>query len=227
MKVKKKIIIALVYVLILCIIINILHVLFYKEYMGLLQYCKSFSDEINLKTEYYSRKIIKSTLDYSNYSQEKNVMSTDQISINLSNINYDQNSGILKMKFIFYMNDGQCLESVRFKLKIYDKKYLFYENQIGSIYYMDNLDYLFYNEDLYNKIANKKLDTSKLNQNSKCNKFKEDIYQILEVELNVGQNYKIQDSLHIEFLNLIYNPLGDFYYKAIEPLGEIKYIINF
>lgn len=229
MSFKKKVIFAIIYVLILIIVINILHIFFYRQIAFFKEQLKQVPEKISFRKEYYSRKILETTLDYDNYSQNENILSTEDISIKLRDINYDKPSGVLKANFDFYMNDGQCLDDVRFKLKSTDKEYLFYDNQVGDIAYMDNFDYLFYDQHEFYKVANKHLNQSKINRTKEFEIATSDdgMNKTFQLEFNLGKNYEIKEKINISFFNVIYRPLGDFLYKAIEPLGEFKFIINF
>lgn len=229
MSFKKKFIIVVAYVLVLVVIINILHLFFYNKIAYYKDQLKLIPEKISFRKEYHSREIMKMTLNYDNYSQNENVISTENISIKLKDINYDKPSGILKANFDFYMTDGQCLEDVRFKLKSTDKEYLFYDNQVGDITYMDNFDYLFYNQRYFFKVANKNLNQSKLNRREEFEiaDSEDGMYKTFQMELKLGENYEIKERLDIDFLNVLYRPLGDFLYKSIEPIGEFKFVVNF
>lgn len=51
---------------------------------------------------------------------------------------------------------------------------------------------------------------------------------IEEVTLNLGKGYEISDNLYIDFLDFQYKSVDEFVWrKAIEPLGELKFIVNF
>lgn len=218
---KKKVIFVTIWFLILYILINILYGVFFADDLKMLQ------NEIKFRIAYNSREIIETTLDYDSYKKEdaSNVLSKDSISIKLSDIDYEQTTGVLKLNYDFYMNDGQSLDCIGAILRVHDDKKMSYNSFFGAAFVINRIDYLLYDENVYPII----FDTSKLDDISFFEIYdsEDGTYQKLDLVFNLGENYEIQDNLYIEFLNVVYEPLGDFWYKAIEPLGEFKFIINF
>lgn len=220
-KFKKKFIILSILTIVILVCINLFYGFFYEDNI------KNVVDKIIFRTKYYSREIIDKQVLYGDF-ENNNMITKKNISMQLSNINYDQTNGKLDVNFKVSTNNNQSLDKICFLLKVNDNKNVFYNKRVGEKLFVNNLDYLLYNNDLYYKLSTKDLDTSKLendglistpqqNKNSKN----------IEITLYLGENYEVSDNLYIEFLNLIYKPELDNSYKIFNSYGSFRYIINF
>lgn len=155
---KKKVVFVTIWFLILYILINILYGFFYADDLKMLQ------NEIKFRIAYNFREIIETTLDYDSYKKddESNVISKDSISIKLSDIDYEQTTGVLKLNYDFYMNDGQSLDSIGAILRVHDDKKMFYNSFFGVAFVVNRIDYLLFDENIYPITTTKNFDTSKL-----------------------------------------------------------------
>lgn len=218
----KKFIAIGIFFLILFIFVNIFYGFFYEDNID------SLLDKITFRIKYYSREILEYSLDY-NKNEMHSIISKDNISIELSNINYEQSSGKLTADFNFYTNDEKNLEKLRFMLRIHDNKNIYYNKSVGDNLFVGNTDYLLYNKNLYFKLSTKGLDTSKLDEDTsfKFSNLENGKCKALSVVLDLDENYKISDNLYIEFLDLIYKPKYDNSYKVFNYLGEFRYKISF
>lgn len=218
---KKKIIFISIWLIIIFILINVLYGFFYEDDIS------SIFDKIAFKKNYYSREILECNVD--NNNEEENIISKNNMSVELVSINYEQESGMLNAEFDFYTDDEIRLEKMRAMLRVHDDKNIFYNKSVGNMLYLGGTDYILYNRKLYSKLSNKNFDISKMDEEKEFN------FSVrpgkngkkLKLEFNLGENYKISDSLYIEFLDLIYKPNFDTSQKPIYPLGEFKFIINF
>lgn len=220
----KKFIIIGVILFIFFILVNIFYGFFYEDNVD------NLIDKLSFRMKYYSREILECNLNYNkDEANINNVISKDNISIELYNINYDQSSGKLETNFKIYLNNEQNLEKLRFMLRVHDNKNIYYNKSVGDILFVGNTDYLLYNKNLYFKLSSKGLDTKKLDDDTSFNLSNSENgnYKILSLTFNLGANYKISDNLYIEFLDLIYKPESDNCYKIFKHLGEFKYKISF
>ena len=221
---KKKFIILSILIIIFIILINLFYGFFYDDNI------ENVMDKILFRTKYYSREILDKHLEYNNINDgEEYILSKNNISIKLLNINYEESSGNLKANFEVYANDDKTLNKIHFLSKINDDNNIFYNKQTGVRLYVDNLDYLLYNNNLYDKLSTKNLDTSKLDNenNSISTSQKDSKTKNIEITLNLGENYKIQNSLYIEYLNIIYKPELHNSYKVFNSYGSFRFIIDF
>lgn len=231
---KKKFIIVFVWIIILNILINVCYYLIREKGIDIVL------PKVSFQIRYFFREKIEKNLDYSNFAEDS-IISKNNFSVNLSNIQYNQSSGELKLKFNFYTNDNQTLEKCGSILRIYDDNKIFYHALYGNLSFSDNEKYLLYDinaydetnySDLYNQKLYGELDDTNFNKESVINP----IIKVSNAGANIdaegtlylGENYKIANRLYIDFLDLQYQALDRFIaHRVIEPLGEIKYIINF
>ncbi len=218
----KKFIIICIFFFVFFILVNIFYGFFYEDNIDSLQ------DKITFRIKYYSREILEHSFN-NNENELPAITSKDNISIELSNINYEQESGKMTINFKFYTNDEKNLEKLRFMLRIHDNKNIYYNKSVGDNLFVGNTDYLLYNKNLYSKLSTKGLDTSKLDEDTsfKFSNLENGKYKTLSLTFNFGENYKISDNLYIEFLDLIYKPECDNSYKLFNYLGEFRYKISF
>ena len=219
---KKKFIILWIFSIILFILVNIFYGFFYEDNI------EKIVDKILFRTKYYSREILEESVEYSN-TQNDNKLTKNNISIRLENIKYEETSGILKANFELSSIEPNYLNEISYIMKIDDKKNIFYNERVGEKLYVDNLDYLLFNHDLYDKLSTKKLNTDRL-------EIKENLINLsktndnttnIEILLNLEKHYKIQNCLSFEFLNLIYKPKSYNSYKVFNGFGSFKFVINF
>lgn len=219
---KKKFIILCVSSIIFFILVNIFYGFFYEDNI------ENIMDKILFRTKYYSREILEKTIKYNNIGND-NIIRKNNISIRLANINYKESSGILKANFELSSNEANSFDKISYMMKINDKQNVFYNERVGEKLYVDNLDYLLFNNNLYNKLSNKRLDTDKLDDETHLitlSKLNETTTNI-EITLNLEKNYKIQENLYIEFLNLIYQPKSNNSHKVFDGFGSFSFVINF
>lgn len=228
---KKKFIIIFIWLIVITILINIFYYLIMENGINILSYQLAF------KLKYYFRKVIEVEVDY-NDLERNNVISKDNISVKLSNIDYKQDTGKLNVNLEFYTNnDGDVLEYTGGIARVYDDKKIFFNGPVGSLLDdMENMKYLLFSEDIYGNVEEGykklfgKLDYSNLNDTfESCiiNTIEEDPITA-ELNLNLGEKYKIPDKLYISIIDLMYKSVDEFAVcKAIEPLGELKFIVNF
>lgn len=219
---KKKIIILCILSTILFILVNIFYGFFYEDNI------ENIMDKILFRTRYYSREILEKSAEYNNIG-DNNILNKNNISIRLSNINYEETSGLLKASFELSSTEANFLDKISYIMKINDKETLFYNERVGEKLYVDNLDYLLFNHDLYNKLSAKKLNTYKLDNETNLITLTKinDNTQNIEIFLNLEKNYKIQESLYFEFLDLIYKPESNNSHKVFDGYGSFRFIINF
>lgn len=220
----KKFLIIILWITILNILISIFYGLFFTNDF------QELKDEILFRTNYYSREIVSTTLDYSNIEDNiNNVLSKENISIKITSISYYQSSGKLKLNLEFYTNDGQDLEQIMCMLRVCDNENIFYNDMLGVAESVDKIDYLVYTKKLYNNFDIKNLTTMKVDKKITGNIYYSNVenYKNVELDLDLEDNYEISNELNIKILDLIYTPAGDFSYKPIEPLGEFKFTIKF
>lgn len=218
---KKKFIILGILTILILICINLLYGFFYEDNI------KNVVDKFIFRNKYYSREIMDKQMLYGDF-ENNNILTKNNISIQLSNISYDQPSGKLNAIFEVSANDNQSLDKICFLLKVNDNKNIFYNKRVGEKLFVDNLDYLLYNNDLYYKLSTKNLDTSSLEkQNPIGTSQKDDQTKNVEMTLYLGENYEISDDLYIEFLNLIYKPTSSNSHKVFDGYGSFRFVINF
>ena len=221
---KKKFIILGILAVVILICINLLYGFFYEDNI------ENIMDKILFRTKYHSREIIDKHLKYNNIKDEEEyILSKNNISIKLLDINYEESSGNLKALFEIYTTDDKTLNKIHFIPKINDNNNILYNKQVGVKLYVDNLDYLLYNNNLYNKLSTKSFSTNKLDNddNSIITTQKDSKTKNIEITLNLGENYKIQEYLSFEFLNIIYKPELDNSYKVFNSYGSFRFIIDF
>jgi len=219
---RKKFIIISILFFCFFILINIFYGFFYDDNID------NLLDKLSFRINYYSREILEQCLDY-NKTKLPTIISKDDMSIELSNINYEQSSKKLSIDFNFYTNDERNLEKLRFMLRVHDGKKIYYNKSVGDNLFVGNTDYLLYNKNLYFKLSTKGLDSSKLDENTSFNlsDLENGKYKTLSLIFNLGENCNTLDNLYIEFLDLIYKPEYDNCYKIFNYLGELKYKISF
>lgn len=227
---KKKFVIILIWLIILNILINICYYLVNEDGIHIIL------QKVSFKVRYFFRETIEQEINYSNYIKN-NVISKNNLCIKLSNINYKESSGELKLGFNFYTDDNQTLEYFGSVIRIYDDSKIFYHNLLGSTVFFDNTNYLLYNtnlygeinpSDLYNKKLYGQLDDINLNKDTIIETVNSDKNILAETVLYLGKNYKIHDKLYIDFIDLQYKSVDKFIaHRPIEPLGEFKFIVNF
>lgn len=116
---KKKFIIIFIWLIVITILINIFYYLIMENGINIL------SHQLAFKLKYYFRKVIEVEVDY-NDLERNNVISKDNISVKLSNIDYKQDTGKLNVKLEFYTNnDGDVLEYTSGVARVYDDKKIF------------------------------------------------------------------------------------------------------
>lgn len=217
MSFKKKFILIIIWLLLLGIIINILYGFIYENDAELLK------EELKFNFRYYTRTVVQASLNYEEEKQPSAVVSKNNISIKLNDISYDKITGKLKLDFEFYTNDNQIFcKNIGAIARIYDSKNIFYNSLIGNAVTENK-------EQLLNKSVNKKLDDSKIN-NSDFEIFDSENgnSKKVEIDLELGENYEISENLNIEFLDFTYKIVDEFlYHRAIEPMGEFKFVVNF
>lgn len=217
MSFKKKFILIIIWLLLLGIIINILYGFIYENDAELLK------EELKFNFRYYTRTVVQASLNYEEEKQPSTVVSKNNISIKLNDINYDKITGKLKLDFEFYTNDNQIFgKNIGAIARIYDSKNIFYNSLIGNAVTENK-------EQLLNKSVNKKLDDSKIN-NSNFEIFDSENRNSkkVEIDLELSENYEISENLNIEFLDFTYKIVDEFlYHRAIEPMGEFKFVVNF
>lgn len=215
---KKKFFIISICFIVFFILINIFYDFFYGDNIN------NIIDKILFRKNYYLREILEC-----NYNEKNSVaiLSKNNISIKLSNVNYETEAGVLNVNFDIYTNNNEVLNELRFMLCVHDNKTMFYNNSVGDMLFVGNTDYLVYNKNLYSKLSTKKLNYSKLNEEKKFDivNTSSPSCKNIKLEFNLGENYKIQDKLYIEFLDLIYKPQNDTSHKIFNPLGEFKFVI--
>lgn len=218
---KKKFIVLGILAIIILICINLLYGFFYEDNI------KNVVDKFIFRNKYYSREIMDKQVLYGNFESD-NQLTKNNISIQLSDISYDQPSGKLDAIFEVSANDNQALDKICFLLKVNDNKNIFYNKRVGEKLFVDNLDYLLYNNDLYYKLSTKDLDTSSLEkQNPIGTSPKDTNSKTIEMTLYLGENYEISDNLYIEFLNLIYKPTSSNSHKVFDGYGSFRFVITF
>lgn len=231
---KKKIFAILIWLIIINILINIFYYLIMENGINII------IPQLAFKLKYYFREVAEVTVDY-NDLDKNNVVSKNNISIKLSSINYEQASGELNLKFEFYTNNDNILENIGSVLRIYDNKKIFYHGYGGTtIWDSDTATNLLLGKNMYGEFDesnfyNKKLfgELDDTNFNSGLGTTitgldNDDEPVIEEVTLNLGKGYEISDNLYIDFLDFQYKSVDEFVWrKAIEPLGELKFIVNF
>lgn len=217
MSFKKKFILIIIWLLLLGIIINILYGFIYENDAELLK------EELKFNFRYYTRTVVQASLNYEEEKQPSAVVSKNNISIKLNDISYDKITGKLKLDFEFYTNDNQIFgKNIGAIARIYDSKNIFYNSLIGNAVTENK-------EQLLNKSVNKKLDDSKIN-NSNFEIFDSENRNSkkVEIDLELSENYEISENLNIEFLDFTYKIVDEFlYHRAIEPMGEFKFVVNF
>lgn len=218
MKLRKKVLFIFVWFIVLGVLINILYGVFYNNDLGTLK------DFIVFNFKYHTRKIEESTIEYSEFSKENsnNVISKNNISIELLNMEYVETTGDLNLSFEFYTNDNKSfVENMGFLLKIYDGENIFYNETLGN-YTSDNETFL--------KKVDKNLKTDYLYKNIIENmSFSSNSKNaILDIKMNLGENYKINEDLNISIIDYMYRTTEEYLqHRAIEPMGEFKFIIDF
>lgn len=220
----KKFLIIILWIAILNIFVSIFYGFFFANDF------QELKDEIFFRIKYYSREIVSINLSYNDIKDNKNnVISKENISVKITDINYDQSSGKLKLNLEFYTNDGQNLENIMCMLRICDSKNVFYNDMLGIAEMVDNIDYLVYTQKLYNNFDIKKLNIMKIDKeiNGTFYTSNDENYKNIELKLDLDANYEFSNELSIKLLDLIYTPAGDFSYKPIEPLGEFRFTIDF
>ena len=116
---KKKFVFILIWLIVITILTNIFYYLIMEDGINILL------PQLAFKFKYYFREVIDITVDYKNL-EENNVISKDNVSIKLSDINYQQDSGELNIKIEFYTNnDGDVLEYTSGVARVYDDKKIF------------------------------------------------------------------------------------------------------
>lgn len=219
---KKKFIILGILAIIILICINLLYGFFYEDNI------KNIMDKILFRTKYHSREIIDKQVLYGNFEKDS-MITKNNISLKLSSINYEETSGILNADFELSSTEPNFLEEICYIMKINDKQNIFYNKRVGEKLYVDNLDYLLFNHDLYNKLSSKNLKTDKSENTtnlitlSKLNNNTTNIKILLYLE----KNYKVQESLSFEFFDLIYKPESNNSHKVFDSFGSFRFIINF
>lgn len=227
---KKKFIIVFIWFIILNILINVCYYLITENGIDVIL------PKISFEIRYFFREVIEKNIKYNNFSED-NTISKNNFSVNLSNIEYEQSSGELKLKFNFYTDDKQTLEYFGSILRIYDDNKIFYHNSLGSLAFSDNYKYLLYDTnvydeidsfDLYNKKLYGKLDDTNLNKETLIQTVNMETNIYAETTLYLGENYKIPNKLYIDFIDLQYKSVDRFIaHRVIEPLGEFRFIITF
>lgn len=230
---KKKAFIILIWFIVINILINVCYYFIFENGFNIIM------PQIAFKTRYFFRKTVDVTVDYKEF-EKNNVVSKDNISIKLCNINYEKNSGELKLEFEFDTNNDYPLDYIGGVQRIYDDKKIFYHTLFGTSFYdTGNIKYLLYSENMYGVVDgsnryNKKiygeLDDSNFNDEPGITydnmNDDEPIYE--ELTLNLGKDYDITGQLYIDFIDVQYKTVDEFeYHKAFEPLGVLRFIINF
>lgn len=217
MSFKKKFILIFIWLLLLVLIINVLYGFVYENDAEILK------EELKFNFRYYTRTIVQTSLNYEDSNNLNGMVSKNNISIKLNNINYDKITGKLKLDFDFSTNDNQIFsENIGTILKIYDSKKIFYNSLLGNMVTENQ-------ERLLSKNMNKKLYDSNLNNvNFEVLDLENGSSKEVEIDLELGENYEISDKLNIEFWDFSYKTADEFlYHRAIEPMGEFKFVINF
>lgn len=230
---KKKLAITLIWLAIITILVNVCYYLILEGGIGIVK------NKLDFSIKYHFREIIETNIEYNDYN-ENNIISKNNLSVKLSNISYEKNSGDLKIKFEVCTNDDQILEGVGSVIRIYDENKLFYHSMSGNLYMTDNIDdYLLYNTNVYDEIKITEnynvniygeLDDTNFNLDKLCEitTSEDDKFKIIELSINLGENYQISDKLFIDFLDMQYKTVDEFTaHRLIEPLGELKFIIEF
>lgn len=219
---KKKFIVIGIFFFIFFVFVNIFYGFFWEDNID------NLLDKIYFRIKYNSREILETSLKY-NKNKLPIIISKDNISVELYNINYEQSSGQMITNFKIYSNDGQTLEKLRFMLRVHDNKNVYYNKSVGDNLFVGNTDYLLYNKNLYYKLSTKGLDTGKLNDDTtfKLSNSEKSNCKNLSLSFNLDKNYKISDSVYIEFLDLIYKLEQNNSYKIFNYLGEFRYKISF
>lgn len=218
MSFKKKFILILIWLVLLGVLINVLYGFIYENDAEILK------EELKFNFRYYTRTIVKKKLNYQEFNNEDSSISKNNISIKLSEINYDETTGKLKLDFEFSTNDNQIFDTnIGCITRIYDSQNIFYNSLVGSMGTE-------YTERLLNKNMYKKLSDSKLNKNNiyELVDLDDETSKKLEINLELGENYKVSNYLNIEFLDFTYKTVDEFlYHRAIEPIGEFQFMISF
>lgn len=218
MSFKKKFILILIWLVLLGVLINVLYGFIYENDAEILK------EELKFHFRYYTRTTVKKKLNYQEFNNEDSSISKNNISIKLSEINYDETTGKLKLDFEFFTNDNQIFDTnIGCITRIYDSQNIFYNSLVGSMGTE-------YTERLLNKNMYKKLNDSKLNENNiyELVDLDDETSKKLEINLELGENYKISNYLNIEFLDFTYKTVDEFlYHRAIEPIGEFQFMISF
>lgn len=229
---KKKFIIIFAWIIVINILINVFYYLIIENGFEII------TRQFAFRKRYYFREIVNVNLDYNNY-ENNNIFSKDNMFIELSNIDYEKWSGKLKTKFTFYMNNDDVLDTVGGILRIYDDKKIFYHGYLGGYWDSNNMEYLMFDEniygevnleDLYNKKLYGELDDTNLNLDEFIifnNVYNNEPIEA-ELSLNLGKEYEISEKLYIDIIDFQYKSVDEFLPKKIfNPLGEIKFIVNF
>lgn len=231
---KKKFIIIFIWLIVISMLVNILYYLIMENGINILM------PQIAFKFKYYFREVIDITVDYKNL-EENNVISKDNISIKLSNINYQQDIGELNIKLESYTNSNDVLDGIGGILRVYDEKKIFFNGPVGALLKdMKNTKYLLYTEDIYGNVEAEEISNKKLFGKLDYSNLNTDYFDRFDINnsddnsiatnltLDLGKGYKIPDKLYISVINFVYKSVDEFMYrKAIEPLGELKFIVEF
>lgn len=215
MKFRKKLLIVIIYMSLL----NIIIMFFYTDSI------KDLKNTLIFKSKYVRKTVLETNLNYNDIS-ENNIISKNNFSIQLSNLNYNKENGSLKLEFKFYTNDEKMISNIEYIIIIYDSKKIFYLNERS-------------NEQKYAKYITKEKPYKSLDKNMiesdeqyksyyiKDYNSEYEIQKTFELEVFLGENYNILDELNIDFWNLTYKEIDDFTSrKVIEPLGEYKFIVD-
>lgn len=218
MKFLKKLFIVFIWIFLLNIFVMLAYGFFYEDDANKLK------DMLTYKFKFHTRTIAKTSLEYNKFNDAQNVVSKNNISIKLTDINYDKTSGNLKLNFDFYTNDKQNFDrNIGTILRIYDDNNLFYNSLLGNLS-TENKEFLL-EEKKYKNLDDSFLDES---SNFEIMDSEQGYCKKVEINLNLGKDYQILNALNIEFQDFMYRTVDEFLaHRAIEPLGEFKFIINF
>lgn len=218
MKFLKKLFIVLIWIFLLNIFVMLAYGFFYENDASKLKEVAVY------KFRFHTRTIAKTSLEYDKFNDAQNVVSKNNISIKLADINYEKASGNLKLNFEFYTNDKQNFDrNIGTILRIYDDNNLFYNFSLGNLS-TENKELLL-EEKKYKELDDSLLDES---SNFEIMDSEQGYCKKVEINLNLGKDYQILNALNIEFQDFTYRTEDEFLvHRAIEPMGEYKFIVNF
>ena len=223
---KKKLFIVFLMLILCTIIVNLSYDFFMDDRLVTIR------EKLTYRKIYAEREILE------NINGEKELSHND-IKITLENNSYDKETGKLKATFKIENMKNQ-ISLLTSMIRVHDNSNVFYNYRTeGNEQYVDDIDYFVYKYKMYSQLSTKGYKLDGLNDTKHFFFYKppyvvydenqKEIYLnlfMIDLDLDLGKGYEIDDCIYVEFLDLIHHSGYGYQKKAFDYLGEFKFKLD-